>query len=303
MLKKRQLTNLNALRAFESAARHLNFRKASEELNITHSAISHHIRNLEDQLGISLFTRTGRNVVLTDAGKLYLPILIDCFDRIAEGTSLIQSLERPKTLMVQVYITVAMYWLLPRIHEFYRASKGIQAQINTSYLDWDFDRNGTDVGIIWTSKKDPDLVYFHLAEARLSPMCHKDLMSGEHPIHEAHDLLNHDILQLSNNNHDWNMWFKEAGIHDWAAEQTITYDNYLLALETANKGRGIAMSNHPFAMPREANSPLVRPFGPKYCHSGDWYLVCKPELAESPKVRMFYNWLIEELNKDDISAS
>ncbi|KLN59022.1 hypothetical protein WH96_19810 [Kiloniella spongiae] len=298
MLKKRYLPNLNALRAFESAARHLNFRLASEELNITHSAISHHIKNLEDQLGVNLFARAGRNVVLTEAGKLYLPILVDSFDRIADGARLVQSLERPKTLLVQVYITVAMYWLLPRIHEFYKASKGIQAQLNTSYLDWSFNRTGTDVGIIWAAKKDPDLVYYHLAEARLSPMCHKDLMTGEHPIHRPEDLLQHDILQLFNHNHDWAMWFQEEGISDWAPDQEITFDNYLLALEAANKGRGVAMTNSPFATPRDTNTPLVKPFGEKTCHSGDWYLVCQPELAESHKVKTFHKWLLEELERE-----
>ncbi|WP_020593255.1 LysR substrate-binding domain-containing protein [Kiloniella laminariae] len=297
-MKKRQLPNLNALRAFEAAARHLNFRVASEELNITHSAISHHIRNLEDQLSVNLFARTGRNVVLTESGKLYLPILSEAFDRIADGANLVQSLERPNTLIVQVYITVAMYWLLPRIHEFYRVSKGIQAQLGTSYLDWSFDRQGVDVGIIWTNKKDPDLVYLHLAEARLSPMCHVDLLKGKSPIKEPRDLLNHDILQLFNHNHDWSTWFAEAGIEDWAPDQAITYDNYLLALEAASKGRGVAMTNSPFATPRTPASSLVRPFGDKTCHSGDWYLVCKPELADSPKVRLFYKWLMNELESD-----
>ncbi|WP_179187875.1 LysR family transcriptional regulator [Kiloniella majae] len=295
MLKKRHLPNLNALRAFESAARHLNFRLASEELNITHSAISHHIKNLEDQLGVSLFARAGRNVVLTEAGKLYLPILVDSFDRIADGARLVQSLERPKTLLVQVYITVAMFWLLPRIHEFYKVSKGIQAQINTAYLDWSFDRTGTDVGIIWAAKKEPDLIYYHLAEAHLSPMCHKNLITGKHPIQTPEDLLQHDILQLFNHNHDWVMWFQKEGISDWAPDQEITFDNYLLALEAANKGRGIAMTNSPFATPRDVNTPLIKPFGEKTCHSGDWYLVCKPELAESHKVKTFHKWLLNEL--------
>ncbi|OUS14921.1 hypothetical protein A9Q97_03360 [Rhodospirillales bacterium 47_12_T64] len=298
MLQKRQLPNLNALRAFESAARLLNFRMASEELNITHSAISHHIRNLEDQLGIKLFNRAGRNVILTESGLLYLPILSDCFDRIADGARLVQSRERPKTLIVQVYITVAMYWLLPRIHDFFQDSNGVQAQINTSYLNWDFDRSGTDVGIIWATKKDPDLVYQHLAEAHLSPMCHKDIMTGEHPLREPKDLLDHHILQLFNHNRDWTMWFKEAGIEDWAPDQAITFDNYLLALEAASKGRGIAMTNSPFASPRETNETLVRPFGSNSCHSGDWYLVCKKELADSPKVRAFYKWIMNELNKE-----
>ena len=91
------------------------------------------------------------------------------------------------------------------------------------------------------------------------------------------------------------MWFKEAGIEGWAPDQALTFDNYLLALEAARKGHGIAMTNSPFAAPRDANETLIRPFGDQSCHSGDWYLVCKKELIDSPKVKAFHKWIINEL--------
>jgi len=298
MQAKRFLPNLNALRAFEAAARQHNFRLAAVELNISHSAISHHIRNLEHQLDVHLFRRSGRNRVLTEAGKYYLPILTEVFDRIAGATRLVRSLEQPHTLVVQVYITVAMLWLLPRMHDFLKFSQGIGIQLSTTYLDWEFNRGAVDVGIIWTDKKDHSLRYFHLAPAILYPMCSPELLQELGPAPNLADLRQFHILQLYNRQPVWDTWLQQAGIEAWTSSRTIQYDSYLLALEAARKGRGIALANSPFAAPDREDEKLVRPFPALQFQVGSWYLVCEPELADSPKVRRFQQWLLQQLAAD-----
>jgi len=99
---KRYLPPLNSLRAFEAAARHCSFRHAAEELNVSHSAISHQIKLLESQLGIELFHRSVRSVELTEAGQVYYPVLRDAFDRIADGTERVRANVRSTVLTVQV---------------------------------------------------------------------------------------------------------------------------------------------------------------------------------------------------------
>ncbi len=296
---KRFLPNLNALRAFEAAARQLNFRLAAAELNISHSAISHHIHNLEQQLEVHLFRRVGRNVVLTEAGNYYLPILTEAFDRIADGTRLLRSLERPHTLVVQVYITVAMLWLLPRMHDFLRSTPEIEIQLSTTYLDWEFNRGAVDVGIIWTDEKDRNLSYFHLAPAMLYPMCSPELLQQLGPAPDLADLKQFNILQLYNRQPVWDIWLQQTGVESWSHGPAIKYDSYLLALEAARKGRGIALANSPFAVPDLEDEKLVRPFRKMDFQVGDWYLVCEPELAGSPKVKLFQQWLLQQLAADD----
>jgi len=298
MQGKRFLPNLNALRAFEAAARQRNFRQAAAELNISHSAISHHIHNLENQLEVHLFRRSGRTMVLTEAGKYYLPILTEAFDRIADGTRLVRSLERPYTLVVQVYITVAMLWLLPRMHEFIKSTRGIEIQLSTTYLDWEFNRGAVDVGIIWTDNMDSSLGYFHLAPAMLYPLCSPELLQELGPAPDLVDLKQFNILQLYNRQPVWDIWLQQAGVDASITAHTSQYDSYLLALEAARKGRGIALANSPFAAPDPEDEKLVRPFGELQFQVGDWYLVYEPELAESPKVRQFQRWLLQQLVMD-----
>lgn len=301
MGKKRTLPNLNALRVFEAAGRHLSFRAAAEELHITHSAVSHRIRNLEEQLGVDLFARDGRAVTLTEAGRVYLPILTESLDRIDEGAALARSLDRAGTLTVQVYITVAMCWLLPRMQSFLHARDELRTQLSTSFLDWDFDRSGVDCGIIWThaSRKHEDLRYFHLTEARLRPMCHPSLVGGPDGISSSRDLPRHRLLQLHNNREDWATWFRAEGMEHREPDDAITFDSYLLAQEAAREGRGVTLTNGPFGYPPEPDDDLVRPFGERSCRGGDWYLVCRPESAGSPKIRAFHEWLLAELTRDD----
>ncbi len=113
-----RLPSLGALRAFEVAARRQSFRAAAEELNVTHSAISHRIKALEGELGTPLFWRRGRSVELTDAGRLYYPVLHEAFANMGQATRLVRRAAAASDLVVQVYVTVAARWLVARLHRF-----------------------------------------------------------------------------------------------------------------------------------------------------------------------------------------
>src|SRR6478736_7421388 len=146
----RALPPLASLRAFEAAARHGSFRAAAEELAITQSAVSHQIAGLERRLGTALFRRKSRRVELTEAGAAYYPFLRDAFDRIAQGTGLVSRQALAGELMIQVYVTVAVKWLIPRLHRFQVAAPEILVRMSTNQLDWEFDPATGDLGIICT---------------------------------------------------------------------------------------------------------------------------------------------------------
>ena len=122
--RHRRLPSLSALRAFEAAARHSSFRMAADELNVTHSAISHQVKALEDHLSVPLFSRGGRAVHLTEEGRILFPILREAFDNIIAGTEMLRRQHSSGPLTIQVYVTLAVKWLLPRLHAFSKESEG-----------------------------------------------------------------------------------------------------------------------------------------------------------------------------------
>jgi LysR family glycine cleavage system transcriptional activator len=158
----RELPPLSALRAFEAAARHMSFRVAAEELGLTQSAISHRIAALEQHFGARLFDRAGRRIALSEPGRLLFPLVRDAFDRLAQGAELLRRARMTDDLRVQVYVTVAVRWLIPRLHRFQAANPNIVVRINTSVLDWEFDPDIADLGLICTQAPDRPRLHYDL---------------------------------------------------------------------------------------------------------------------------------------------
>ena len=139
---------LRALTAFEAAARLGSFRMPADELGITRSAVSHQIRILEETLGLELFHRDARRAFLSKAGHLYYPTVRDAFDQIETQTRLLRPGKADNALTVQVYVTVALKWLIPRLHDFERRFPDMKVKLSTAYFDWDLDEGHVDCGLI-----------------------------------------------------------------------------------------------------------------------------------------------------------
>ncbi|WP_425406226.1 LysR substrate-binding domain-containing protein [Hwanghaeella sp.] len=290
----RKLPSLSAAKAFEAAARLLSFRAAAEELSVTHSAISHQVKSLEAQLGVLLFKRGPQSVSLTEAGRLYFPVLRDALDRIAEGTELVRAMESPKELTVQVYITMAMNWLIPRLHEFQQRFPDIKVRLETSRVSWDFDAEHADLGIVLQTPSDPSVHREVLARAAVTPLCSPKLLGGKNGISRPEDLHRFPLLKIYTAAQDWPIWFEKAGVAPAVESEAITVDSYILAYEAAMDGQGVAMGLKPFAMPDlNVERRLVAPFGIVAERSDSWLLVCRPERLDRPAVRAFRNWIRE----------
>ncbi len=290
----RKLPSLSAAKAFEAAARLLSFRAAAEELSVTHSAISHQVKSLEAQLGVLLFRRGPQSVTLTEAGRLYFPVLRDALDRIAEGTELVRSLESPKELTVQVYITMAVHWLIPRLHEFQQRYPDIRVRLATSRVSWDFDAEQADLGIVLHSPSDPSVHREILAPASVTPVCSPKLLGGRNGISKPEDLHRYPLLKIYTSPLDWQIWFAKAGVEAAAESDAISVDSYILAYEAAIEGQGVAMGLKPFGIPDlNMERRLVAPFGIVAERTDSWLLVCRPERLDRPAVRVFRNWIRE----------
>jgi LysR family transcriptional regulator, glycine cleavage system transcriptional activator len=297
--RPRGLPPLAALRAFEAAARRGSFRAAAEELAITQSAVSHQIAALERRLGTALFRRKSRRVELTEAGAAYYPFLSDAFDRIAQGTGLISRQALGGELMIQVYVTVAVKWLMPRLHRFQAAEPEILVRMSTNQLDWEFDPATGDLGIICTRRTDrPSLHYHHLFDARLFPVCSPSIAQGGTGLRQPAELVNHTLLKLYNAEDDWGAWLQAAGVPQLAGRAAPQFDSYLLALEAAIEGQGVAMVPHFMVAADLKAGRLVKPFAIEIRQPARWYLACRRERRGDARITRFRDWLATEIATD-----
>lgn len=296
---KRNLPSLTALRAFEAAARHSSFRRAAEELSITQSAISHQISALEETVKVPLFRRVARGIELTEAGSQFYPYLRDAFDRIDQGTTLISRSGTGGDLTVQVYVTVAVRWLIPRLHDFQAKHPDVLVRFHTRDFHWEFDPNLADLGMICTANPNQtDLAYTHLFDARLTPVCSPGVAQAGMGLRQPADLVNHALLQVYTTLEDWNVWLDAAGVPQLKGRSGAKFDSYLLAIEAAIEGQGIALAPHFLVQADLKTGRLVQPFPIAVRQPARWYLVCRKERAEEPRIQRFRDWMIDLVAAD-----
>ncbi len=296
-MRRRDLPSLSALRAFEAAARHLSFRLAARELAVTDSAISHQIRELERSLGTALFRRHGRRVELTPAGALYFPVLRDAFDRMAEGAGLVRRARSSGELVLQVYVTVAVRWLLPRLYRFHERHPDILLRISTSYRGWEFDAEYADVGFVYRrSPLEAGCHYTPLFRVPIFPVASPVLIAAG--LRRPADLARFHLIRVPPARDEWKAWLEAAGHPELEGLPGPAFDTYLLAFEAALAGRGVAIAAE-FMVGGELDSGrLVRPFELAVEQPGAWYLVCRNEDRHDPRIARLREWLLREVAAD-----
>lgn len=292
-MPRRDLPPLRALTAFEAAARLGSFRMAAGELGITRSAVSHQIKLLEQRLDIKLFRRDARRAELTTAGQSYYPAVRDAFDQIEAQTRAMRPANTDKELVIQVYVTVALKWLIPRLHDFERRFPDMKVRLSTSYFDWDFDDRNVDVGIVLARNKLPGHYYRPLFKSYLVPVCSPKLK-----LSKLDDLTKAKLIDVYTAEEDWQIWLEAAGVSGVKANNRLTVDSYVLAQEAAIEGRGVAMTIGPFAAEEIKLGRLMQPFPLRVPHRHGWYFACSTTSRHKNKVRRFEEWLIKQVVAD-----
>ena len=299
-MARRDLPPLRALTAFEAAARLGSFRLAAGELGVTRSAVSHQVKSLEQRLGIQLFRRDARRAELTQAGQTYYPVVRDAFDQIEAQTRALRPPAADNELTVQVYVTVALKWLIPRLHDFERRFPDMKIRLSTSYFDWDFDEKNVDAGFVLARNRSPDHHYRTLFRSMLTPVCAPDLLRGPNAIKTPQDLKKHKLLYVYTAEEDWHIWLEAAGVTGIKLSDRLAFDSYILAQEAAIEGRGVAMTIGPFATEEIKMGRLVQPFALKVPHRHNWLFACKGENRMKPKIKRFEDWLVKQINADPV---
>jgi LysR family glycine cleavage system transcriptional activator len=289
---------LRALTAFEAAARLGSFRLAAAELGITRSAVSHQVKALEQRLGVQLFRRDARRAELTQTGHAFYPAIRDAFDQIETQTRALRPPAVDNELTVQVYVTVALKWLIPRLHDFERRFPDMKIRLSTSYFDWDFDEKNVDVGLILARNKSPDHYYRTLFRSLLTPVCSPELLKGPNALKTPQDLRKHKLLYVYTAEEDWHLWLEAAGVTGIKLSDRLAFDSYILAQEAAIEGRGVAMTIGPFATEEIMTGRLVQPFPLRVPHRHNWLFACNAEHRMKAKIRRFEEWLAKQVAID-----
>jgi LysR family glycine cleavage system transcriptional activator len=290
---------LNALRAFEAAARLLSFKAAAAELNVSQSAVSHQVKSLEDQLGLPLFDRRTRGIELTACGRMYYPVLRDALDRIAEGTELITRGASTDVLTLQVYSTFTIRWLLPRLAHFQRANNAIKVRLTTAQLDADFEHGGVDAAIMIGHPDNPTLHYDHLFDAELFPVCSPAFLEREGPFNTPGDIRPEQLLQVYPSPDDWSLWLGSNQAAALDTDRGLQLESYDLALNSAVQGMGIALGQQPYVDRDLRAGTLVELFPTRRVpNPRRWYLACRQEKQHLQKLTIFRDWLFSEIVED-----
>jgi LysR family transcriptional regulator, glycine cleavage system transcriptional activator len=293
------LPPLNALRAFEAAARRQSFTDAATELHVTPAAISHQVRALEADLGVPLFHRRNRTVELTESGRILLPGLSQAFARVHEAVGQLRAHNDVGVLTVSTPPSLTAKWLVLRLHRFRDRHPEIDVRISATMELADFGRGDADLGIRYGAGHYPGLHAERLLEDQVFPVCSPVLLDGAPPLEapadlRAHALIHDDAADRNPLAPTWAMWLKAAGVDGVDTNRGLRFSGTHLALDAAVAGRGVALANAVLAVADIAAGRLVRPFGLGLPDRFAYYLVCLPGALERPKVRAFCQWLREE---------
>lgn len=291
----RSLPPLNGLRAFEAAARHLSFTKAAEELHVTQAAVSHQIKNLEERLGMRLFRRLNRALLLTDEGqRLFLPVR-DAFERLAEAVEGLRARDTGGPLTVSVLPSFAAKWLVPRLSRFQERCPDIDLRITALERLVDLVRDDVDIAIRFGSGTWPGLKAEMILEDRITPVCSPALAKRlREPADLAHATLLHETMEPMRNFPDWAAWLQAAGVSGVDVSRGLRFSHTHILLQAAIDGRGVALGQLPLAADDLAAGRLVAPFDLSLPIGYAYYLVYLPEAAERPKIKAFREWVNAE---------
>ncbi len=301
----RRLPPLNALRAFEAAARHLSFKKAAEELHVTPAAVSQQVKALEDYYGVQLFRRLTRALRLTDAGQAALPALKDGFDKLGEAAGVLDNFTQSGVLTVSVPPSFGAKWLVPRLDRFSAAHPDYELRIDATDTLVDFGAGGVDVGLRYGRGAYEGLRVERLMSEVAFPVCCPTLADGDPPLRRPEDLTHHTLLHVQwkmegESAPNWRMWLRAAGVEGVDPERGPRFSVENLALQAAIEGQGVALVSSALVAGDLKAGRLVRPFAPATTEATafSYYLVYPPASEGNPKVKAFRQWI-----KDEVAAA
>lgn len=284
----RDLPSLNAIRIFESAARHLNFSRAADDLSITQSAVSRQIKVLEQQLGVQLFQRSGPKLKLTRAGDYYQGRVAEAMTVLRRGTAELRRSSASPALTVTLLPTFAAKLLVPQIGDFERENPQVTLRLAASYKLIDLATElDIDVAIRLGRGDWPGVHATRLTASHVFPVCSPGLARN---LRQPRDILQHRRLLDDKMYDEWARWFTAAGVDDQPGETRRLDDDNML-LQAAIQGQGVTLARAIIAQDDLETGRLVQPFDVSILSAFQYYFACLPERIKESDIQAFQNWL------------
>lgn len=293
----RRLPPLNALRAFEAAARLGSFVAAAEELSVTPAAISHQVKGLEEALGVALFTRSHRAVALTREGRRLQPGLSDGFAQLENAVASVRAAVRNGPLVVSCGPSFAAKWLVPRLEGFLARHPELTVRVEAEARLIDLVAEEVDLAVRLTAAEPgPGLLSEPLFGERLFPVCAPRLRVGLRRASdlELQTLIYDDLFEAVPQAGHWADWLKVAGLERLKPRRTMHYSFTTLALDSAVRGQGVAMGRSSLVCADLQSGTLVRPFDVTVPSGLAYHVVRAAEGPEHPGAPALRAWLLEE---------
>lgn len=291
----RTLPPLNAIRAFDAAARLASFALAARELHVTPGAISRQIRHLEESLGVVLFTRANRQVRLTPEGTEMFKAVGEALDRLANATAALRSEGRERPLHVMCAAIVAMRWLFPRLRNIHASHPHMPLTFTTTLTTAHSDFDRADVVIrVGGGRFVADLARHRLFDSQLVAVCSPRLLESGPPLRDIGDLKGHTLLTSGLRPHVWRHWLKAAGHGDLAPKRMIEFENSALTYDAAEKGLGVTLAERAFINEDLRRRSLVIPLPQVLTGDEAFYLVYPKQSERKPHLAAFRDWVLAE---------
>lgn len=286
---------MNSLKCFESAARHGSFNKAAKELSVTPSAISHQIKGLESFLGLELFRRTKRKVVLTEAGESYLKPIKSIFEQLENATSELKSKQKSGSLRLAVAPAFLTRWLMPRMERFQQRYPDIEIEISSSTGLIDFSANDIDMAVYFGAGDWEGVEAHYLRPARLAPVCNPRLIKPEQPINKPEDMRFYPLLHVTKRKDEWHDWLQQHDLDPKLFRRGLMFSSGSLTAGAAAQGLGISLTDPELIMPEIEAGTLKVLFNQHLITNRSFYLVYEKRRSVTSAMSAFKEWIIEEM--------
>jgi LysR family glycine cleavage system transcriptional activator len=287
----KRLPSLIALRAFVAVAHHGGVSRASEALNLTHSAVSHQIRALQEELGVTLFEKVGRGLSLTGEGGRFAARVEAAFAEIEDAAHEIGAATH-KRLRINTISSFAACWLLPRLGDFISSCPEIDVDVQSTNKPTDLKSGEADVWIAFGTGPYPGLFCELLLRDWLFPVCSPEF-ARQYKLHD-HSWI--DGVPLMHSDYEpWSLWFPAAGITAREPERGIMFDNSALILQAAAKGQGLGLVRHSLAYDDLVAGRLVRPFSAYVDSPLSYFFLCRMDKLDTQPVTRFRQWIKHQI--------
>src|SRR5215475_9394004 len=291
------LPPLNALKAFEAAARHESFTRAAEELCVTQGAVSHQVKALETELAIKLFNRERQRLIITEAGREYLNVVRDALDRIAVGTERLLQRQNVGVLTVSTSPDFAAKWLVHRLGYFAEAHADIDLRVSATLHHVDFAREEVDLAVRHGDGNWPGIDGVRLSAEQLFAVCSPKLLSGRRRLSKPADILKFPLIHMGSRD-DWSKWLEAAGLDGADVMHGPVLNRASMVIDAAINGQGIALARTTLAAFDLISGRLARPFPDSLPVSKTYWIVCPKVTVALPKIVTFRDWLLAEAARD-----